>query len=311
MALWWFFFGGGAKRQILYSLWVGWGAHREQQVIQSQPAGERSHKPNDDDELEASLRKMEDHLGKMQNHLKNWKAIGHGLVLSKEDFLDILKDTCFHKLSKFTSFPNALDLPCLDVGACLTDNIISFYMALLRTHADRKGNSKLAILDPQTLAKVEACLTEKESAQSSLKRMVWGWLVKNQNVKPDGDRVFIPCNALKTHWSLAEAIVPERKVNFYCSAGGKGSSLFHKPIEELFRTLATFPGYEAYGGTWAFEIVRGIPQQSDCCSCGLYTCAFADFLVDGKTPTRISARLILSLRAAQRELVAVLRAFFK
>ena len=291
--------------QILYSLWVWWGAHLVQQVIRSQPVGQRKDKLNGavaSRALEASLRTM-------QQHLHNWGGSRHKLVLSNEDFPCILNDT----LQTIKGIPSADDLLCLDDGACLTGEIISFYMSLLRTHAARKGNSRLAILDPQTLAQVELAQVElsltgrEESVQRSLKDMVFRWLVKHQLVKPDGDRVLIPCNQTEFHWMIAEAIVPVTRVRFYCSNGGSSSGLFHRPIEALFKTLSTFRGYERFGGPWSFENVPGVPQQSDGCSCGLYICAFADFLVDGKRPTGIGPARILSLRAAQRDLVRALQ----
>jgi Ulp1 family protease len=233
--------------------------------------------------------------------LSDWgRNGGHKLVLIDKDFPGILNETL---LQRSVIAPSADDLPCLEDGEFLNDSVIEFYLSLLKTLADRKGITGLAIMSTQTLPTIQrdAC------SPDSLRNMVFRWFVKNGNIKPDADRVIIPCNEAEVHWLVAEAIVPERKVKFYCSDGGRDFKRFQRLIEVFFRELSNFRKYRRFGGAWTFEIVRGIPLQTDGFSCGLYVCAFADCLVVGTKPARISSGQIMSLRKALRELVKALR----
>ena len=235
----------------------------------------------------------------MQTHFRSW--LQHGLILSHEDFPAILHDTCMKKGVHPPCDPN--DLACLEEGEYLNDSVLWFYLALVEARAAHAGDDGLAILDPQTLPNVRTILSEQpKSVEPSVRSMVYKWFVKRARIKPHAMQVLIPCNITnhKTkHWLIARANVPERTVTYYCSNGGAGTSDFNLPIRVLFETLSKHEGYHRFGGVWLFQNALGpIPQQADSSSCGLYVCAFADYIARGMEPSGFGAVLISSLRAA-------------
>lgn len=226
----------------------------------------------------------------------------HSLILIDPEFPAILNET---RQRRRNVIPTAEDLPFLYDGEWLNDVVISFYLDLLVTRAVRKGVTGLAVLDPQVLSKVKMVINESAVfVEKNLVDMVCRWLIKPLIVKPDADRILIACNEERAHWSIAEAIVSDGRVDYYCSADGDVAEQFKKLIEVLFRTLSRVKQYRKFDRVWTFKNVRGIPRQSDRCSCGLYLCAFADSLALGKRPCGFGSAHIQSLREALRELIA-------
>jgi len=231
--------------------------------------------------------------------------------------------------------PSHLDVPCLKDGEYLNDSVIDFFFGLLTARAARDDNTELAILGSYTLTKIQMIikerlpniaklklkeklngaalrqtlkLKEEQHREGLLKNFAYRWFVHPraniQKIEPSVNRVILPYNISNNHWALAVVFLSARKVLYYCSSRGPISKEFQQYITVLFDTLSKFRGYGQFGGGWTFERVAGqLPKQKDGVSCGVFLCAFADCIADGREPSGFGQREILSLRAALRVLV--------
>ena len=185
--------------------------------------------------------------------------------------------------------PTHFKLSCLDPGAMLDDLAIDFYLSLLTstlkdsqiclapTYLWQKFH-QIDQIDSSKSGKREAEL--KDSVQRHLVTGVFSkFRCENLNtvVLPIG---FYPQNK---HWAVSVTKVGEKTIYYYCSAGQQ-APVVKTVLTMVWQQLSKHPGYERFSGEWKFRPVKGIPQQQDKVSCGLFMLANTEFAILGKQP---------------------------
>jgi len=95
------------------------------------------------------------------------------------------------------------------------------------------------------------------------------------------DKVFTPVNIGNFHWTLAVIYVTKKRIVFYDSMGGSGD----KYLQALKRYLTDESQDKKQKAIdlndWTVQSNgKKIPRQNNSYDCGVFTCAFADFLSD-------------------------------
>ena len=92
------------------------------------------------------------------------------------------------------------------------------------------------------------------------------------------DKVFFPINIHGLHWALAVAFMQSKKIMYYDSQSGPGKLY----LEALRRYI----GDEARAKKRPFSetewklLDASVPQQRNGYDCGVFTCMFADLVLD-------------------------------
>ena len=93
------------------------------------------------------------------------------------------------------------------------------------------------------------------------------------------DKVFIPINISKTHWTLAVVFIQQREIHYYDSTNGDGNkyknALLQWLIDEARNKNSTFDASE-----WELKSIKDCPQQHNGYDCGVFTIMCANFLSD-------------------------------
>ncbi|KAG5187120.1 hypothetical protein JKP88DRAFT_307968 [Tribonema minus] len=92
------------------------------------------------------------------------------------------------------------------------------------------------------------------------------------------DKVIMPANVGNMHWCLAVIYVQERRIQYYDSMGGRGTT-FLNALERWLEDEHKDKKGAPLGATWTkVPTIDGTPQQENGCDCGVFTCMFADYI---------------------------------
>ena len=119
-----------------------------------------------------------------------------------------------------------------------------------------------------------------------LHTMVRRYLVRT-GLGRQSKKIAIPINENPNHWSCASANVDTHQIDVFCSLERENMvKIVQECCQTLFNELAKFKGYSHLAGQWTCVLKNRVPVQTDGSSCGLFVCAYMEFIVRGKTLSR-------------------------
>jgi len=153
------------------------------------------------------------------------------------------------------------DFDLLRPGKWLNDNIIDFYMHMLR----EKFQSRICAFSSFFSRKFDSGYN-----YSSVKQ--WFTKLKCRVKFQDLEKIFLPCNIHGKHWILIVLNPPEKKIQIY-------DSLYPHDVKNLGKMMQNYVADEVQMHFDIEEIKS--PQQLNGDDCGVFVCMFAKMLIMG------------------------------
>ncbi|GBG27945.1 Sentrin-specific protease [Hondaea fermentalgiana] len=183
-------------------------------------------------------------------------------------------------VQKFNVDLFAKQLWCLKGLEWLNDEVINFYLSLLRVRSLEliESGSKPALACYFHLSLFYTKLTENgQYDYSRVKR----W-TKRGFRKCDlftQDVVFFPRNIGNSHWTLCAAFVKEKRIEYFDSLAGSGRNCMTHVLRYLVDEFKDKHGGELDTTDW--ELIDhgdAVPQQNNGSDCGVFLCTFCNYL---------------------------------
>jgi len=176
---------------------------------------------------------------------------------------------------KFSIDMTCKKLQCLKNTDWLNDEVINFYLNMIKERNDKHSNKypKVYVFSTFFYAK----LTERNSyGYANVKR----WTRKVDLF--EYDKIIIPIH-LSVHWTLAVINLRDERFEYYDSMDGKHTG------KMVLKTLERYIADEAMDKKqvqfetklWKMHIPT-TPQQENGSDCGVFTCKFANFVAQDK-----------------------------
>jgi sentrin-specific protease 1 len=95
------------------------------------------------------------------------------------------------------------------------------------------------------------------------------------------DKVLFPINIFNRHWALAVAFMQQKKIVYYDSqSAGNNSGMSHlSTLRRYIQDEAAAKHRQFVLGEWKL-VIEQVPQQMNGNDCGVFTCLFADLVLD-------------------------------
>jgi len=188
-------------------------------------------------------------------------------------------------IDKFNVSFTVADLLTLRPNTWLNDEVVNFYMELLRARDERLFE--------------ESNGTRRKSHYFNsffMSKLLEGGVYCYGNVKRwsrkfdifSMDRVFIPINLNNTHWVLAVVDITQKEIHYYDSMSGGGTKYLDAILKWLADEAKEKKKMMLNTSEWSlFEREEHVPQQMNGYDCGVFSIVLADFLSD-RLPLRYS-----------------------
>ncbi|KAK9806875.1 hypothetical protein WJX72_005789 [[Myrmecia] bisecta] len=171
----------------------------------------------------------------------------------------------------------------------LDDEVVNLYLRLVQEHNERlRGLGYHGIPDVAILSSffwTRVTYTAAKYDYPGVQR----WTRRNPVLHKD--LLLIPINHSNVHWCLACIDLKAGVISYYDSMAGNGLSGHGEAhvLPTLLRWLRDEMADKKHPlpiGQWQLRVVRkGVPQQRDSCSCGVFACVYAERLAFGQAFT--------------------------
>jgi len=207
--------------------------------------------------------------------------------------LQPLNDQALHQVKSALSLPHndtlliekfcipmtRYKLSCLRPCTWLNDEVINFYLNLLKEREDRRCAQDMTRRQSWYFSSffMEKLLeTDKKYNFANVKR----WSKKFDVFAME--KIFFPINQKNTHWTLAVIFVQQKRIRYYDSMAGAGDKYLQALLRYISDESKAKRQKEINPEEW--ELVRcthnNTSQQENGVDCGVYTTMFADFVTD-------------------------------
>lgn len=159
------------------------------------------------------------------------------------------------------------DLSTLDGLNWLNDEVINFYMELIRDRSEECDHlPKVYSMNTFFVGKL------LQMGHSGVRR--WTRKVDIFNV----DIIPVPVHVGGVHWCMAIIHMTNRTIKYYDSMGHPNNAVLDA-LEQYLKDESMDKKKKPFDmSDWSFECVRDCPQQRNGSDCGVFSCMFAEFL---------------------------------
>lgn len=169
----------------------------------------------------------------------------------------------------------------LDKKGYLNNEVINSYMMLLNKRANNKNSNyyffnsffRIALMGDN-----EFNQSYKFEDHPYTPINVQGFIGKKKTLF-NFDKVFIPSNVRKNHWTLTVIDLNEHQIEYFDSLNGDIAENFSKRLQEYIQHHATLCKRKCKK-KWKIVHQKQIPQQANKYDCGVFLCKYADYLSD-------------------------------
>ncbi len=169
-------------------------------------------------------------------------------------------------------------LRCLKIGTWLDDEAVNIYMQLLKKRDDELC-SKISTRRHSHFFNsffIEKLIGEGTYNYRGVKR--WTKKAKIHNIF-DLERIFFPINISNLHWCMSVVHVQAKKIRYYDSMGGKGTTYLCALKQWLGDEHRTKLGCGWNDASWEMiPTTNDVPQQKNGNDCGVFSITVASFL---------------------------------
>lgn len=209
-------------------------------------------------------------------HLSTLKEHGLGVrSLNEEQTNEIEKIWNFQPdgvlMSKYGIKITSRDLLTLSDRHWLNDNIIDFYLQMIKDYVNGKGISKIHVFSTFFYTNL------KSKGYAGVRK----WAKRAKVDVSELDYVFVPVNLNQTHWALAVIDNVNERFEYIDSLFGDGSSILYLLADYMVQETKKNHGDSMNGRNYDTYDMNGhsdSPGQQNGFDCGVFTCTAVDYL---------------------------------
>lgn len=209
-------------------------------------------------------------------HLSTLKEHGLGVRPLKEEQAEEVEKIWMNQpsgtlISRYRINITARDLATLCDRHWLNDNIIDFYLQLIKDYVNNKGISKTHVFTTFFYT------TLKNKGYDGVGR----WAKRAKVDVSEMDYIFVPINHNQAHWALAVVDNVNEKIDYVDSLNGDGTSILYMLVDYMTKETKKNHGNGMNGRDYSTYFINGhvdAPQQENGFDCGVFTCTAVDYL---------------------------------
>lgn len=209
-------------------------------------------------------------------HLSTLKEHGLGVrPLNEEQAKEIEKVWMYQPegvlMSKYGIKITSRDLLTLSDRHWLNDNVIDFYLQLVKDYVNGQGISKIHVFSTFFYT------TLKSKGYTGVRK----WAKRAKVDVSELDYIFVPVNLNQTHWALAVVDNVNERFEYIDSLYGDGSSILHLLLDYMTEETKKNHGDGMNGRDYVTYDINGRaegPGQQNGFDCGVFTCTAVDYL---------------------------------
>jgi sentrin-specific protease 1 len=220
---------------------------------------------------------------KMQQllHLSKLKEQGLGVRALTRDQTDEVESVWENQpngklINKYRIDITSRDLFTLSDRHWLNDNVIDFYLQLVKDDVNAMGHSKVHVFSTYFYT------TLSQQGYQGVRK----WAKRAKINVAEMDYIFVPVNLNQAHWALAVIDNIEGKFMYVDSLFGDGTTILARLVDYMERETSAnlsptadprnFEGY-------TIEPRVECPNQQNGYDCGVFTCTAVDYMARGKS----------------------------
>ncbi|GAV29598.1 hypothetical protein PMKS-003099 [Pichia membranifaciens] len=174
-------------------------------------------------------------------------------------------------MSKYSIKITSRDLLTLSDRHWLNDNVIDFYLQLVKDYVNERGISKIHVFSTFFYT------TLKSKGYTGVRK----WAKRAKIDVSELDYIFVPVNLNQTHWALAVVDNVNERFEYIDSLFGDGSSILYLLLDYMTEETKKNHGDGMNGRDFANYDMNGRaegPGQQNGFDCGVFTCTAVDYL---------------------------------
>lgn len=180
--------------------------------------------------------------------------------------------------TKFNIYMSIQNIHCLRPKIWLNDQVINFYMQMLKEH-----DAALCAVDANRRSSqyfnsffMDKLLMGKKNIYCY--QIVKSW-TKQINIL-NKDKIFFPLNLANSHWALIVVFVQQKKICYYDSMSGNGKQWMNHVLHWIKDDVED-KSKQVYDNTdWICVCEKKIPQQTNGHDCGMFLIMCASYVSD-------------------------------
>mmetsp|Transcript_25488 Transcript_25488/g.42539 ORF Transcript_25488/g.42539 Transcript_25488/m.42539 type:complete len:449 (+) Transcript_25488:85-1431(+) len=186
-------------------------------------------------------------------------------------------------IDKYNIDMTASKMNCLNSGQWLNDEVVNFYMEMLKERdgelcAAQPGRRDSHYFSSFFLDRLMDQKLTRKYTYSQVKR----WTKKFDVFEKE--KIFMPVNLNNTHWTMAVVFVQRKEIHYYDSMSGCGNRWLEAVLHWLQDEADTKKGQVLEAAEWTLldggPSAAAVPQQQNGSDCGVFSIMCADFLSD-------------------------------
>lgn len=171
-------------------------------------------------------------------------------------------------INKFRVQITSRDLQTLSDRHWLNDNVIDFYLQLIKEFINKTTNSQIHVFSTFFYT------TLREKGYQGVRK----WAKRAKIDVSKQDLIIIPINLNQTHWALSIIDNRLQKFQYFDSLSGDGTPILYDLQNYMISESGDSKRFEMYDLIGISEC----PNQQNGFDCGVFACTAADYLARGK-----------------------------
>lgn len=170
-------------------------------------------------------------------------------------------------VSKFSMNISRKDLQTLDGLQWLNDEVINFYMELIKLRSEEVDHlPKVHVMNTFFIGKL------MQQGHSGVRRWTRKVDIFSCDIIP------VPVHVGGVHWCMSVIHMRNKTISYYDSMGHANTAVLDA-LEQYLKDESLDKKKEHFDTSdWTIECVRDCPQQRNGSDCGVFSCMFAEFL---------------------------------
>lgn len=207
-------------------------------------------------------------------HLSTLKERGLGIRPLKPEQLEEVEKIWMNQpggilINKYGIRITSMDILTLSDRHWLNDNIIDFYLQLIKDYVNTRGISKIHVFSTFFYT------TLQSKGYTGVKK----WAKRAKVDVSEMDYIFVPCNLHQSHWALAVIDNVNQNFSYIDSLNGDGSDILAILLDYMTQETIKNHGDTMNGKDYSTYFINGqaeCPSQQNGYDCGVFTCTAVD-----------------------------------
>lgn len=193
-------------------------------------------------------------------------------LLSRSDNATVLVD-------KFNIEVKVADITTLNPGTWLNDEVINFYMELLKQRQETRQQDPSLVSEKKCRCHFFNTFFSAKFKNGYDYKGVRRWSKRAKVKIIELDKVLVPVHVGTNHWCCSVINFTQKRFEYYDSLGGQNPQLLgylRQYVVDEAKQYSNTPNYDL--SQWSDYTPSDVPMQNNGSDCGVFTAKFADYL---------------------------------